>query len=194
MNTKSSPSAYRYCIVRLSTLAVSTLVPALNVLSTTLPLSTFFSVVRTKAPPLPGLTCWNSTTFHSCPSRFSVMPFLWSLVVAMRGTSPWWPLWWPRIGAARGRADGRREGAQRRARAPRPSECTGRPCPTCESRRAVRRPGSGWRADPGALPVGHHDRARRVGLDPLQRGLRVDPVHVHPAAPRTPLDPAEQLL
>src|SRR3712207_6943304 len=45
---------------RLSTLAVSTLVPALKVLSTTLPESTFFSVVRTNAPPLPGLTCWNS--------------------------------------------------------------------------------------------------------------------------------------
>ena len=45
---------------RLSTVAVSTLVPALKVLSTTLPDSTFFSLVRTNAPPLPGLTCWNS--------------------------------------------------------------------------------------------------------------------------------------
>src|SRR3954468_22720542 len=43
---------------------------------------TFFSLVRTKAPPLPGLTCWNSTTFQSTPSRSSVMPFLRSLVVA----------------------------------------------------------------------------------------------------------------
>src|SRR5215469_2099636 len=82
MNTKSSPSRYRYCISRLSTLATSTFTPALNVLSTTLPDSTFFSLVRTKAPPLPGLTCWNSTTFHSCPSRFSVMPFFRSFVVA----------------------------------------------------------------------------------------------------------------
>src|SRR3712207_8974470 len=40
-------------------------------LSTTLPDSTFFSVVRTKAPPLPGLTCWNSVTAQSCPSRRS---------------------------------------------------------------------------------------------------------------------------
>src|SRR6516164_8551624 len=84
MNTKSSPSRYRYCISRLSTLATSTLTPALNVLSTTLPDSTFFSLVRTKAGPLPGLTCWNSTTFHSCPSRFSVMPFFRSLVLATR--------------------------------------------------------------------------------------------------------------
>ena len=50
---------------RLSTVAVSTLMPALNVLSTTLPDSTFFSVVRTNAGPLPGLTCWNSVIVQS---------------------------------------------------------------------------------------------------------------------------------
>src|SRR3954471_7283160 len=82
MNTKSEPSLYRYCMSRLSTVAVSTLVPALNVRSTTLPESTFLSLVRTKAPPLPGLTCWNSTTDHSCPSRLSTSPFLRSFVVA----------------------------------------------------------------------------------------------------------------
>src|ERR1700761_3056514 len=82
MNTKSSPSRYRYCMSRLSTLATSTLMPALKVLSTTLPDITFFSLVRTKAGPLPGLTCWNSTTFQSCPSRFSVMPFFRSFVLA----------------------------------------------------------------------------------------------------------------
>src|SRR6185312_14874006 len=70
-------------MVRLSTVAVSTLVPALKVLSTTLPESTFFSVVRTNAPPLPGLTCWNSTTDQSSPSRLSTRPFFRSLVVAM---------------------------------------------------------------------------------------------------------------
>ena len=52
-------------MARLSTLAVSTLTPALNVRSTTLPDSTAFSLVRTNAGPLPGLTCWNSTTVHS---------------------------------------------------------------------------------------------------------------------------------
>src|SRR5579872_6408354 len=82
MKTKSSPSRYRYCISRLSTVATSTLTPALKVLSTTLPDITFFSLVRTNAGPLPGLTCWNSTTFQSCPSRFSVMPFFRSFVVA----------------------------------------------------------------------------------------------------------------
>src|SRR6476620_240462 len=71
-------------MVRLSTLADSTLVPALKVLSTTLPDSTALSLVRTKAGPLPGLTCWNSTTDHSCPSMLSTMPFLRSFVLAMR--------------------------------------------------------------------------------------------------------------
>src|SRR5918995_6264604 len=67
---------------RRSTVAVSTLVPALKVLSTTLPVSTFFSVVRTKAPPFPGLTCWNAVTDHSWPSRLSTRPFFRSFVVA----------------------------------------------------------------------------------------------------------------
>src|SRR6195952_5340819 len=67
---------------RRSTLAVSTLVPALNVLSTTLPVITFFSVVRTKAPPLPGLTCWNSVTDQRLPSIRSTRPFFRSFVVA----------------------------------------------------------------------------------------------------------------
>src|SRR5262249_59905732 len=58
-----------------------------DVRSTTLPDRTFFSFVRTNAPPLPGLTCWNSTTVHSCPSMFSVMPFLRSLVVATSDVS-----------------------------------------------------------------------------------------------------------
>src|SRR5580693_2953080 len=82
MKTKSSPSRYRYCISRLSTVATSTRTPALKVRSTTLPDITFFSLVRTKAPPLPGLTCWKSTTFHSWPSMLRVMPFFRSFVVA----------------------------------------------------------------------------------------------------------------
>ena len=74
---------------RLSTLAVSTFTPALKVLSTTLPESTFFSLVRTKAGPLPGLTCWNSTTVQSWPpSSLSTRPFLRSFVVATVAESP----------------------------------------------------------------------------------------------------------
>src|SRR5262245_9554728 len=83
MNTKSAPSLYENCISRLSTTAVSTFTPALNVLSTTLPDMMFFSLVRTNAPPLPGLTCWNSTTVQSSPpSSLSTRPFFRSFVVA----------------------------------------------------------------------------------------------------------------
>src|SRR6201982_4242763 len=82
MKTKSPPSRYRSFLSRRSTLATSTLTPALKVRSTTLPDMMFFSLVRTKAPPLPGLTCWNSTTVQSCPSRLSAMPFFKSFVVA----------------------------------------------------------------------------------------------------------------
>src|SRR5262252_4910604 len=88
MKTKSPASRYRYCISRRSTVATSTLTPALKVRSTTLPDRTFLSLVRTNAPPLPGLTCWKSTTLQSWPSRFSVMPFLRSLVVATCVVSP----------------------------------------------------------------------------------------------------------
>src|SRR5579859_3542001 len=88
MNTKSAPSRYRYCISRRSMVATSTLTPALKVRSTTLPDITFFSLVRTKAGPLPGLTCWNSTTVHSWPSMLSTMPFFRSFVVATSVSSP----------------------------------------------------------------------------------------------------------
>ena len=36
------------------------------------------NLVRTKAPPLPGLTCWNSMTVKSPSSILIVMPFLMS--------------------------------------------------------------------------------------------------------------------
>src|SRR5690606_33673871 len=68
---------------RRSMVAVSTLTPALKVLSTPLPDMTFFSLVRTKAGPLPGLTCWNSTTLQSCWSITRTIPFFRSFVVAM---------------------------------------------------------------------------------------------------------------
>src|SRR3989338_1416563 len=38
------------------------------------------SLVRTNAPPLPGLTCWNSTMIHSWPSITMASPFFNSLV------------------------------------------------------------------------------------------------------------------
>ena len=48
--------------------------PARKVRSTTAPLSIDFSFVRTKAPPLPGFTCWNSTIRQFCPSSAMCMP------------------------------------------------------------------------------------------------------------------------
>src|SRR6266511_2066044 len=64
-------------------MAISTGSSARKVLSSTRPVRTFFSLVRTKAPPLPGLTCWNSTTFIRSPPMFRVMPFFRSLVVGI---------------------------------------------------------------------------------------------------------------
>src|SRR4051794_913026 len=48
--------------------------------SSTAPVRKFLSFVRTNAPPLPGFTCWNSTTVMSPSGRFSAMPFLRSFV------------------------------------------------------------------------------------------------------------------
>src|SRR5258705_2194723 len=53
---------------------------ARKVRSSTAPPATFLSLVRTNAPPLPGFTCWNSTTVtRPSDGRFSAMPFLKSL-------------------------------------------------------------------------------------------------------------------
>src|SRR5436305_11383488 len=49
--------------------------PARNVLSTTDPAESDFSFGRTNAPPLPGLTCWNSTIRHVWPSSSMCIPF-----------------------------------------------------------------------------------------------------------------------
>src|SRR3984957_15695040 len=65
---------------RLSMMAWSSFSSARYVRSITAPLRRFFSLVRTKAPPLPGLTCWNSTTLNSPSGRSRVMPFFRSLV------------------------------------------------------------------------------------------------------------------
>src|SRR3954471_20769190 len=61
--------------------------PARNVLSTTPPLSSALSLVRTKAPPLPGFTCWNSTMREILPSTCTCMPFLNSLVETVSAMS-----------------------------------------------------------------------------------------------------------
>src|SRR5437016_12439661 len=83
MNTRSSPSRYRNCMSRRSTMAKPTPTPALNVRSTTPPVLRFRSFVRTKAPPLPGFTCWDSMTWKRLPSRRRVIPRLRSLVLTL---------------------------------------------------------------------------------------------------------------
>src|SRR6202165_5160633 len=60
--------------------ASGTFSSARNVLSTTAPVRRFLSLVRTNAPPLPGFTCWNSTTLNRPSGRSRLMPFLRSLV------------------------------------------------------------------------------------------------------------------
>src|SRR5580693_328107 len=65
---------------RLSMIAWSSFSSARYVRSITAPLRTFLSLVRTKAPPLPGFTCWNSTTLNSPSGRLRLMPFFRSLV------------------------------------------------------------------------------------------------------------------
>src|SRR3974390_338416 len=65
---------------RFSMMACSSFSSARYVRSITAPLRTFLSLVRTKAPPFPGLTCWNSTTLNRPWGRSRLMPFFRSLV------------------------------------------------------------------------------------------------------------------
>jgi hypothetical protein len=63
--------------------------PARNVRSITLPSLMRRSFVRTNAPPLPGLTCWNSTTLKTTPSTSMWLPFLNWLVEMVIQTEGW---------------------------------------------------------------------------------------------------------
>ena len=61
--------------------------PARYVRSSTAPLTTFFSLRRTKAPPFPGLTCWYSCTEKSCLSIRRTMPgFISVELIIVSGT------------------------------------------------------------------------------------------------------------
>jgi hypothetical protein len=73
-------SEYRYCISRLSRRARLTFSSARKVLSTTAPFLMLFSLVRTMAPPLPGLWCSYLMMLYSSPSRSRVWPGRMSLV------------------------------------------------------------------------------------------------------------------
>src|SRR5512133_1800867 len=67
-------------------MASPTFTPALKVRSITAPVFTLRSFVRTNAPPLPGFTCWNSTTWNRTPSSSRVIPFLKSFVETLTGS------------------------------------------------------------------------------------------------------------
>src|SRR5215210_5412246 len=76
MKCASAPSAYRNCILRASVLTGRNFSPARNVRSITAPSAARRSFVRTNAPPLPGLTCWNSRILKIVPSTSMWLPFL----------------------------------------------------------------------------------------------------------------------
>src|SRR5207248_167652 len=68
-------------------MACSSFSSARYVRSMTAPVRKFLSLVRTNAPPLPGFTCWNSTTVMSPSGRFRAMPFLRSFVEMLTRTA-----------------------------------------------------------------------------------------------------------
>ncbi|MOA50189.1 hypothetical protein D3C78_1731780 [compost metagenome] len=68
MKLYSSPVAYMYFISFFCMSATGIISPARKVTSWLPPDLRFFSLVRTKAAPLPGLTCWNSMTDMGLPS------------------------------------------------------------------------------------------------------------------------------
>src|SRR5438105_2567228 len=74
MKCASAPSRYRNCILRTSVRTGRNFSPARNVRSITAPSLTRRSLVRTNAPPLPGLTCWNSRILKMVPSTSMCVP------------------------------------------------------------------------------------------------------------------------
>ena len=71
----------------LSMKAVGYLSLGLKVRSVTAPDITLRILVRTKAAPLPGFTCWNSIMEYTFPSISKVTPFLKSPAVTIVKTS-----------------------------------------------------------------------------------------------------------
>src|SRR3954464_2252513 len=76
MKWASVPSAYRNCILRASVRTARNFSPARKVRSMTAPSAARRSFERTNAPPLPGLTCWNSRILKTVPSTSMWFPFL----------------------------------------------------------------------------------------------------------------------
>src|SRR4029079_2653387 len=87
MKCASVPSSYRNWTFFTSVWTRGNFSPARNVLSTTAPATRLRSFVRTNAPPLPGLTCWNSRMRHTLPSSSMCIPFLKLFVSTMSAIS-----------------------------------------------------------------------------------------------------------
>src|SRR5690554_5833321 len=158
MKTKLSPSLYRYWKSLRSTVSVSIFAPALKVRSTVFPVRTFFTLVRTNAPPLPGLTCWNSMTVQSPPSMLRTTPFLMSAVEAMRKSIR-------SLGMSCGECA---EGKVYRLGTPAPNKVE------CEQVRVEAETGD----DPGG------DSRDDAGVAKLFAGVRIRDVHFHQQQPR----------
>src|SRR5438477_5283773 len=88
MKMTSSPASYRYWTFLTSVWTRVNFSPARKVLSTTAPDSSAFSFVRTNAPPLPGLTCWNSTMRQTPPSSSMCIPLRNWFVLTVSATAP----------------------------------------------------------------------------------------------------------
>src|SRR4051794_902201 len=167
--------------------------PARKVLSSTAPSWVRRSLVRTKAPPLPGLTCWNSTILKTVPSTSMWVPFLnWLVLItgarlAAGGAALPPPpgrrrQHAPGKGARRARPDvpaggapGAPPGGARRSRLDVPAEVA----PVAQQRDARRDHVVGGvqplapedaRVDPGVDPV----ELRRQPFEQLALGLRID--------------------
>src|SRR3954470_18023642 len=85
MKCASVPSVQRKVILRGSVRTARNFSPARKVLSMTFPSEARRSFVRTNAPPLPGLTCWNSRTLKTVPSTSMWLPFLnWLVLITAR--------------------------------------------------------------------------------------------------------------
>src|SRR6516225_4530554 len=86
MKWAPSPSAYRNCIFRPSLRTERSFSPARKVLSMTFPSLARRSFVRTNAAPLPGFTCWNSSTLYTVPSTSTWLPLLsWFVLIDIGG-------------------------------------------------------------------------------------------------------------
>src|SRR3954454_21356947 len=100
--------------------------PARKVLSSTAPSWVRRSLVRTKAPPFPGLTCWKSRILKTVPSTSMWVPFLnWLVLITApkpsrgrlrRRLSTWCPYEGLTRQSAGGRAAGLRYPGERLAR------------------------------------------------------------------------------